>query len=49
VGRLLSALRRPGAPTVEIEGSDEFAQWVIWALAGKDFICVEPWTALATR
>jgi galactose mutarotase-like enzyme len=39
-----SSLRRPGAPTVEIEGSAEFTQWVIWALAGKDFICVEPWT-----
>jgi galactose mutarotase-like enzyme len=39
-----SSLRRPGAPTVEIEGSAEFGHWVIWALAGKDFICVEPWT-----
>ena len=41
------SLRRPGAPTVEIEGSAEFGHWVIWALAGKDFICVEPWTAPA--
>jgi galactose mutarotase-like enzyme len=40
-----SALRRPGAPTVEIEASAEFAQWVVWAVAGKDFVCVEPWTA----
>jgi galactose mutarotase-like enzyme len=44
-GLTRSALRRPGAPTVEIEASAEFTQWVIWALAGKDFICVEPWTA----
>jgi galactose mutarotase-like enzyme len=42
-----SSLRRPGAPTVEIEGSDAFTQWVVWAVAGKDFICVEPWTAPA--
>jgi galactose mutarotase-like enzyme len=44
-GGSASSLRRPGAPTVEIEGSAEFGHWVIWAIAGKDFICVEPWTA----
>jgi galactose mutarotase-like enzyme len=44
-GGSASSLRRPGAPTVEIEGSAEFGHWVIWALAGKDFICVEPWSA----
>ncbi len=44
-GGSTSELRRPGAPTIEIEGSAEFGHWVIWALAGKDFICVEPWTA----
>jgi galactose mutarotase-like enzyme len=42
-----SALHRPGAPTIEIEGSAEFSHWVVWSLAGKDFICVEPWTAPA--
>jgi galactose mutarotase-like enzyme len=41
-----SALHRPGA-TVEIEGSAELAHFVVWALAGKDFVCVEPWTAPA--
>jgi len=46
-GSSASALARPGAPTVEIEGSAEFGHWVIWTLAGKDFICVEPWTAPA--
>jgi len=30
---------------IEVRGSEEFALWVIWTLAGKDFICVEPWTA----
>jgi galactose mutarotase-like enzyme len=44
-GASRSSLRRPGAPTVVIEASDEFRQWVIWALAGRDFVCVEPWTA----
>jgi galactose mutarotase-like enzyme len=42
-----SALYRPGAAAVEIEGSAEFGHWVIWTLAGKDFICVEPWSAPA--
>jgi galactose mutarotase-like enzyme len=40
-----SALHRPGAPTIEIEASPEFTWWVVWALAKKDFICVEPWSA----
>ena len=44
-GSSKSTLRRPGGPTVEIEGSAEFGHWVVWSLAGKDFICVEPWTA----
>lgn len=30
---------------IAIEASSEFARWVIWTLAGKDFVCVEPWTA----
>jgi galactose mutarotase-like enzyme len=31
--------------TIAIECSPEFTRWVIWTLPGKDFICVEPWTA----
>jgi galactose mutarotase-like enzyme len=30
---------------VELSASADFAVWVVWALQGKDFICVEPWTA----
>jgi galactose mutarotase-like enzyme len=44
-GSTRSSLRRPGGPTVQITGSPEFGHWVVWSLAGKDFICVEPWTA----
>jgi galactose mutarotase-like enzyme len=44
-GSSRSSLRRPGVPTIEIEGSAEFGHWVMWTLAAKDFICVEPWTA----
>jgi galactose mutarotase-like enzyme len=46
-GASRSSLQRPGAPTVEIEASSEFAHWVVWALTGHDFICVEPWTGPA--
>ena len=31
--------------TLSIDCSPEFLRWVIWTLPGKDFICVEPWTA----
>jgi galactose mutarotase-like enzyme len=29
---------------VGLRGSAEFGRWVVWTLAGKDFVCVEPWT-----
>lgn len=29
---------------VRLKGSPEFSRWVVWTLAGKDFVCVEPWT-----
>ncbi|HEV8549907.1 MAG TPA: galactose mutarotase [Polyangiaceae bacterium] len=28
-----------------LRGSADFTTWVVWALAGKDYICLEPWTA----
>jgi len=30
--------------TIALRGSPEFTHWVVWTLAGKDFVCVEPWT-----
>lgn len=41
-----SALRTP-AGEVRIRGSAEYMCWVVWTLAGKDFVCVEPWTCPA--
>jgi galactose mutarotase-like enzyme len=29
---------------VTLRGSPDFAHWVAWTLAGKDFVCLEPWT-----
>jgi galactose mutarotase-like enzyme len=30
-----------------IRASPEHVRWVVWTLAGRDFVCVEPWTAPA--
>jgi galactose mutarotase-like enzyme len=32
---------------VIVRASEAFRQWVVWTLAGKDFVCVEPWTSPA--
>lgn len=29
---------------VSLRASPEFSHWVVWTLAGKDFVCLEPWT-----
>lgn len=31
--------------TLVVGGSDELDYWVLWTLRGKDFVCVEPWSA----
>jgi len=30
---------------IAIDTSPEFIRWVVWTLAGKDYVCLEPWTA----
>lgn len=30
---------------IAIETSPEFIRWVVWTVAGKDYVCLEPWTA----
>lgn len=37
--------RGPGLRPVELAWSPSFTTLVVWTLAGKDFVCVEPWTA----
>lgn len=27
-----------------VSGSEEFTYWVVWSVAGKPYICLEPWT-----
>jgi galactose mutarotase-like enzyme len=39
--------RGPGRRPVHLSWSLEFQRLVVWTLQGKDFVCVEPWTASA--
>jgi galactose mutarotase-like enzyme len=48
-----TTLRRGNLPRITLEWSPAFTTLVLWTLAGRDFICVEPWEtragALASR
>jgi len=39
-----STLTLADGATLAIRGSSELTRWVVWTVAGKDFVCVEPWT-----
>ena len=39
--------RGPGLRPVELSWSEAFTTVVVWTLTGRDFVCVEPWTAPA--
>jgi galactose mutarotase-like enzyme len=42
-GSSSSELRSP-LGGVELKASPEYTHWVVWTLAGRDFVCLEPWT-----
>lgn len=42
-----SATLDRGADRIVVSADPEFDRWVIWTQAGKDFVCLEPWTAPA--
>jgi galactose mutarotase-like enzyme len=44
-GSQRAALHWPDATSLTIDASSEFRRWVVWTLGGRDFVCVEPWTA----
>jgi galactose mutarotase-like enzyme len=41
----VAALSLGDGSYVAVRASSDFGVWVVWALAGSDFVCVEPWTA----
>ena len=40
-----STLTRPDGEVVRVEMDAAFTTLVVWTIAGKDYVCVEPWTA----
>jgi galactose mutarotase-like enzyme len=40
-----SATLDRGKDRIVVSGDPELGRWVIWTLAGKDFVCLEPWTS----
>ena len=40
-----SATLDRGTDRIVVSGDAVFGRWVIWTLAGKDFVCLEPWTS----
>jgi galactose mutarotase-like enzyme len=43
-GSTESALHFGEGARLDVRASPDFARWVVWTLAGKDFVCLEPWT-----
>jgi galactose mutarotase-like enzyme len=39
------ALAWPDGSQLRVRADPEFAVWVVWTLAQRDFVCIEPWTA----
>ncbi len=42
-----ATLHLPDGARVVVSASPEYRRWVVWTLAGRDFVCLEPWTAPA--
>lgn len=40
-----ATLELPDGAKIVVSADEAFGRWVVWTLAGKDFVCVEPWTA----
>ena len=39
-----SATLTTASRTITVSCSAELARWVVWTLAGRDFVCLEPWS-----
>jgi galactose mutarotase-like enzyme len=40
-----SALQLADGASIQVDASPELGIWVVWTLAGKDYVCLEPWSA----
>lgn len=46
-GSSVASVERGDGRRIEIRASAEYRRWVVWTLAGRDFVCLEPWTCPA--
>lgn len=46
-GASSATLERGDGHRVELRASPELRRWVVWTLAGRAFVCLEPWTCPA--
>jgi len=44
-GSSVSALSLGDGTRMQVSCSSEFTRFVVWTVAGKDYVCLEPWTA----
>ena len=42
-----ASLDRGDGHAIHIRASSAFSFWVVWTLKGRDFVCLEPWSAPA--
>ena len=40
-----ATLQLADGSSIAVRGSSDIKRWVVWTLAGRDFLCLEPWTA----
>jgi galactose mutarotase-like enzyme len=46
-GDSAGAIEWPDGARLDLRASPEHTRWVVWTLAGRDFVCLEPWTSPA--
>ena len=44
-GSQACAMQWPDGSALRIQADPEFLVWVVWTLEGREFVCLEPWTA----
>jgi galactose mutarotase-like enzyme len=44
-GSSRATLQLADGASIQISASQDLSWWVVWTVAGKDYVCLEPWTA----
>ncbi len=40
-----ASLVLPSGRSIHVHATSHYGRWVVWTLGGRDFVCLEPWTA----